>query len=94
MTIERRRFIRNAALGISSALLARQFSLAATADARIEILLDEPLGTISPNIYGHFAENLGGVVYDGIWIGKIRRSRMSRAFGRAWWTRCAKSKRR
>jgi len=70
MTIQRRRFIRNAALGIGSALLARQFSLAATADARIEILLDEPLGPISPNIYGHFAENLGGVVYDGIWVGE------------------------
>jgi alpha-N-arabinofuranosidase len=70
MSIGRRRFIRNAALGVGSTLLARQFSLAATADARIEILLDEPLGTISPNIYGHFAENLGGVVYDGIWVGE------------------------
>src|SRR5262249_10120923 len=38
-------------------------------DARIEILTDEPLGTISPNIYGHFTENLSGVVYDGIWVG-------------------------
>src|SRR5271156_4048322 len=70
MSIARRRFIRNAALGVGSALLARPFSFAATADARIEILLDEPLGTISPNIYGHFTENLGGVVYDGIWVGE------------------------
>jgi alpha-N-arabinofuranosidase len=36
---------------------------------RIEILMDEPLGTISPNIYGHFVENLSGVIYDGIWVG-------------------------
>src|ERR1700728_355420 len=70
MTIERRRFIRNAALGVGSALLARQYCSAATADAGIEILLPEPLGTISPNIYGHFTENLGGVVYDGIWVGE------------------------
>jgi alpha-N-arabinofuranosidase len=28
------------------------------------------LGTISPDIYGHFAENLGGVIYDGIWVGE------------------------
>jgi alpha-L-arabinofuranosidase len=39
------------------------------ADSRIEVLLDDPLGTISPNIYGHFAENLSGVIYDGIWVG-------------------------
>ena len=32
--------------------------------------LGETLGTISPNIYGHFAENLGGVIYDGIWVGE------------------------
>ena len=30
----------------------------------------EPLGTISPNIYGHFTENLGGVIYDGVWVGE------------------------
>lgn len=39
------------------------------ADARIEILLNEPIGRIAPEIYGHFAEHLGGVVYDGIWVG-------------------------
>jgi alpha-L-arabinofuranosidase len=39
------------------------------AESRIEILVNEPLGTISPNLYGHFAENLGGVIYDGIWVG-------------------------
>ncbi len=39
-------------------------------DSRIEVLPGEPLGTISPNIYGHFAENLGGVIYDGIWVGE------------------------
>jgi alpha-N-arabinofuranosidase len=44
-----------------------------TADSRIEVLFDEPIGTISPNIYGHFAENLGGVLYDGIWVGENSR---------------------
>ena len=42
----------------------------ASADSRIEVLLDEPLGTISPNIYGHFTEHLGGVIYDGVWVGE------------------------
>ena len=42
---------------------------ARAADSRIDILLDEPIGPIAPELYGHFAEHLGGVVYDGIWVG-------------------------
>lgn len=52
----------------SLALLAPRASSAAS--ARIEILPDEPIGTISPNIYGHFTEHLGGCIYDGIWVGE------------------------
>ena len=40
------------------------------AESRIEILVNEPIGTISPDIYSHFVEHLGGVVYDGIWVGE------------------------
>ena len=40
------------------------------ADSRIEILLNEPIARIAPEIYGHFAEHLGGVVYGGIWVGE------------------------
>ncbi|HYW45565.1 MAG TPA: hypothetical protein VE959_22065 [Bryobacteraceae bacterium] len=43
---------------------------AQTAESRIEILLAEPVGTIAPEICSHFVENLGGVVYDGIWMGE------------------------
>ena len=43
------------------------------ADSRIDVLLDEPIGTIAPEIYGHFVEHLGGVVYDGIWVGEQSR---------------------
>ena len=28
-----------------------------------------PIGTISPRLYGHFAEHLGRCCYDGLWIG-------------------------
>jgi alpha-N-arabinofuranosidase len=38
--------------------------------AKITISLDEPIGTINPNLYGHFAEHLGNLVYDGIWVGE------------------------
>jgi alpha-L-arabinofuranosidase len=35
----------------------------------ITVLLDEPIGTIRPAIYSQFAEHIGGVIYDGIWVG-------------------------
>ena len=40
------------------------------AKAKIKIYLSEPIGIITPTIYGHFAEHLGGVIYDGIWVGE------------------------
>ena len=30
----------------------------------------EPGAVISPHIYGHFIEHLGGVIYDGVWVGR------------------------
>jgi alpha-L-arabinofuranosidase len=50
------------------ALMAPRLSLAATAS--IDILPQEIIGPISPNIYGHFTEHLGGCIYDGIWVGE------------------------
>jgi alpha-L-arabinofuranosidase len=73
--INRREFLRQGALG-ATALWAAPTANWATAsesraaDSRIDVLFDEPLGTISPNIYGHFVENLSGVLYDGIWLGE------------------------
>ena len=37
---------------------------------KIYLVLPKKLGTIAPNIYGVFAEHIGGVIYDGIWVGK------------------------
>ena len=37
---------------------------------QITINLLDPIGTINPNIYGHFAEHLGRCIYDGIWVGE------------------------
>lgn len=66
----RRQFL-GAALGAGAAFLAPR--LARAADSRIEIVPAEPIGTIAPEIYGHFVEHLGGVVYDGIWVGETSR---------------------
>jgi alpha-N-arabinofuranosidase len=45
-------------------------SQASQLDAHIEVMPAEPIGTISPEIYSHFIEQLGGVVYDGVWVGE------------------------
>ena len=58
--MNRREFL----LSTAAIALAPRTSLGAT--ARIEILPEEPIGTISPLIYGHFTEHLGGCIYDGI----------------------------
>lgn len=71
--MKRRQFL-HGGLAISSAVLLERaggltYSSAAP-DSRIEVLVGEEIATISPSIYGHFAEHLGGVVYDGIWVGE------------------------
>ncbi len=38
--------------------------------AKIDVVLDEPIATISPNIYGHFSEHLGACIYEGAWVGE------------------------
>lgn len=68
MAVGRREFLGGAlALGALSLLAPRSVQ---GAEARIEVLVNEPIGTINPNIYSHFVEHLGGVVYDGIWVGE------------------------
>ena len=62
--ISRRAFLRTTA-GSAACLAAR----AQNPDSRIEVLA-EPIGVIAPEIYSHFVEHLGGVVYDGIWVGE------------------------
>jgi alpha-N-arabinofuranosidase len=77
--IDRREFLATALAGGAAALVpgwervprpdgTRLGGKVAPPDARIEILLDESIGTIAPEIYGHFTEHLGGVIYDGVWV--------------------------
>jgi alpha-L-arabinofuranosidase len=68
--INRRQFI-GVMLAASAARLAPRAAYRSRAtDSRIEVLITEPASVIAPEIYGHFAEHLGGVVYDGIWVGE------------------------
>jgi len=70
MKIRRREFVKNSLLLGSAALIAPRSLLSQSVESRVEILLNEPIGAISPNLYSHFVEHLGGVVYDGIWVGE------------------------
>jgi alpha-N-arabinofuranosidase len=68
----RRKFLKTSALA-ASALALRSSSLSSQSgqvDAQIEVMPSEVIGTISPEIYSHFIEQLGGVIYDGVWVGE------------------------
>ena len=66
MKSSRREFLRTATAGLACASALRS----AGSDSLIEVMIHEPIATIAPEIYGHFVENLGGVIYDGIWVGE------------------------
>jgi alpha-N-arabinofuranosidase len=68
----RRSFLKASTLAASAVALrgSNLLAQAAQADARIDILPAEPIATISPEIYSHFIEQLGGVIYDGVWVGE------------------------
>jgi alpha-N-arabinofuranosidase len=69
--MERRSFLKAAAASTAAALVfGRRGALAQQAGSHIEVLVDEPIGTIAPEIYGHFTEHLGSVIYDGIYVGE------------------------
>ena len=69
----RRSFLKASTLAASAIALRGSSLLAQTSqtDARIDILPGEAMGTISPEIYSHFIEHLGGVIYDGVWVGEL-----------------------
>ncbi|HBY62286.1 MAG TPA: alpha-L-arabinofuranosidase, partial [Solibacterales bacterium] len=65
--ITRRTLLRAAGAGAASLTAPGWLPLRGqSTKARIDVMLDEPIGTIAPEIYGHFVEHLGAVVYDGI----------------------------
>src|SRR5438045_5338816 len=70
MSIGRRQFLGRTALAGAAALIAPRAMFSQGPESRVEILINEPIGTVNPNLYSHFVEHLGGVVYDGIWVGE------------------------
>lgn len=70
MRLERRDFLKGLGAAGAAAMIAPRAVYSQAAESRIEILINEPVGPIHKDIYGHFVEHLGGVVYDGIWVGE------------------------
>jgi alpha-N-arabinofuranosidase len=69
--MERRNFLKTAAASTAAALVfGKRGALAQQAGSHIEIMVDEPIANIAPEIYGHFTEHLGSVIYDGIFVGE------------------------
>jgi len=69
--MRRREFLKNSAMAGAAVLALPSQKLGAQSyDAQIEIVADEQLGSISRNIYGQFTEHIGGVIYDGVWVGE------------------------
>lgn len=68
--MNRGNFLKGSVLTGAGIVFSSVRSWAKTVDAHIEIVLDEPSGFISPNIYGQFTEHVSGVIYDGVWVGQ------------------------
>jgi len=66
--MNRRSFLRASAC--ASAAVIAGAAPAFAADADIEITPSATGPEISPHLYGQFIEHLGGVIYDGIWVGR------------------------
>ena len=54
----------------ASIVLPARAQNAAAYQATLTVRLDQPRWTINRNIYGHFAEHLGRLIYEGLWVGE------------------------
>jgi alpha-L-arabinofuranosidase len=66
--MNRRAFLKAGATAAIGALASSRVVFAA--DAELVLSPGEPGAVISPHLYGHFIEHLGGVIYDGVWVGR------------------------
>jgi alpha-L-arabinofuranosidase len=66
--MNRRSFLKAGAAAAAGMLTGPRVAFAA--DTEIVISPGDPGAVISPHLYGHFIEHLGGVIYDGVWVGR------------------------
>ena len=77
--MERRQFLKRSAAAGAVLAFSGRAGWAKSADARVEIFPSDTGPTINPNIYGHFTEHIGGVIYDGVWVGE--KSKIKNQYG-------------
>ncbi len=65
--MQRRAFLKTT-IGAAAGLVGAPRPASAS-EAEIELRPGDAGPVISPHLYGHFIEHLGGVIYDGIWVG-------------------------
>ncbi len=68
--MDRRQFLKSSAMAGAVLAFSGRRVWAKSTDAHVEVFLDEPGGLINPNLYGQFTEHIGGVIYDGVWVGE------------------------
>jgi len=54
---------------VVGALIRQAGAADKSSELTVTVLLNETIGTIKPSVYSHFAEHIGGVIYDGVWVG-------------------------
>lgn len=70
-SLSRRQFVKLAA-AVSVTPVLPSFALASPADRTQRVIVhpDWEIGTVRPELHGHFAEHLGSCIYGGLWVGK------------------------
>ena len=68
--VSRRSFALTAAAACFSLLTSRKSLSWQSPQVRVDIHPDAEIGTIRPELHGHFAEHLGSCIYGGLWVGK------------------------
>ena len=57
-------------MALFSVLASRKALSQPSLEQRVKVSPDVEIGTIRPELHGHFAEHLGSCVYGGLWVGK------------------------
>jgi len=69
MTMGRRGFLWGGAAGVATVASRQALSWAAEPQ-RVTVQVGSEIGTVRPELHGHFAEHLGSCVYGGLWVGR------------------------
>src|SRR5947209_5810403 len=67
--MDRRRFLLGTGAAAFSIVASRRALSAAVEPQRVTIQTAAEIGTVRPELHGHFAEHLGSCVYGGLWVG-------------------------